>query len=125
MLTLEQNIRAVIETCFSESREDLQEIATQRIIELIESNASNTLGTHWIPCDERLPETDGRYLTIRKLRSCEIIGINTYSTNLNSIDSYIFRECKSGFYSYDSEYGYYPETNIIAWLPLPEVYKEK
>ena len=43
MLTLEQNIRAVIETCFSESKEELQEIATQRIVELAKANTSNTL----------------------------------------------------------------------------------
>lgn len=65
MLTLGQNISAVIETCFSQSKEELQEIATQRIVELIDSNASNTLEddrNRWNLTDEVVPP-DG-YLVI-------------------------------------------------------------
>ena len=58
MLTLGQNISAVIETCFSQSKEELQEIATQRIVELIESNAPNTLEddrNRWNDVEEVVP----------------------------------------------------------------------
>ena len=43
MLTLEQNIRAVIEACFPQTKEVFIDLATQRIVELAESNAPNTL----------------------------------------------------------------------------------
>jgi len=58
MLTLGQNISAVIQTCFSQSKEELQEIATQRIVELIESSAPNTLEddrNRWSLTDEVVP----------------------------------------------------------------------
>ena len=58
MMTFEQNVRAVIESCFSESKEELQEIATQKIVELAEANTSNTLKNdenRWNLCDEVEP----------------------------------------------------------------------
>ena len=106
MLTLEQNIRAVIETCFSESREDLQEIATQRIIELIETNASNALGTHWISCEDRLPDKEGDYLVSCCVCGYAYVGISRY---LICDDGNTFWELP----------------NVLAWINLPEVYKEK
>ena len=107
MLTLEQNIRAVIETCFSESKEELHEIATQQIIGLIESNASNTLKpleTHWIPCSERLPEHYDWYLVSNK----DVSWVALWKDGV--------------FFSVS---GYFEFSDIIAWMPLPEAYKEK
>ena len=37
-MTLEQNIRAVIESCFSESKEEIQNLATTQIVELIKKS---------------------------------------------------------------------------------------
>ena len=37
-MTTEQNVRAVIECVFSEAREDLQDIAVDRILELVEDD---------------------------------------------------------------------------------------
>ena len=41
MLTLEQNIRAVLDTCFSESKDEIKEIVTSNILQLIK-NAEQT-----------------------------------------------------------------------------------
>lgn len=63
----------------------------------------------WIPCKERLPDKKGEYLcTIR------------YTTWNGKVDRGIFS-------------GYYTKTNgwqigegiVIAWMPLPEPYKEQ
>lgn len=115
MLTLEQNIRAVIETCFSESREELHDIATQRIIELIESNASNTLKpleTLWIPCEEQLPNSQVEV----------IVSIHDDSGD----SAFDYTACgwvipKREYWVVDNEINY----DVVAWMPLPKPYKEK
>ena len=114
MLTLEQNIRAVIETCFSESREELHDIATQRIIELIETNAPNTLGTHWISCKDRLPHG-----------SCsDLVNVSIHDDSGDT--PFDYTSC--GWVITDGEYWIVDNeinNHVIAWMPLPEAYKEK
>ena len=82
----------------------------------------------WIPVSERLPETDGQYL-------CQVGYIRTvcfevlrFSNDLYSVDEYDFEKCKGknacGFYEYDSEWGHFA-VDVVAWMPLPEPYKEE
>lgn len=83
----------------------------------------------WTPCSERLPEENGDYLVTIKLNIyvsniCSVIG---YANDLYEVDEYDFHDKKgvSGWFFYDSEYGFGEETNVIAWMPLPEPYKEE
>lgn len=80
----------------------------------------------WIPVSERLPETDGDYLTtVKGLFSthCEILS---FTKNLYKVDKYDFPDKKEpGWYFLDREYGYIEETDVIAWMPLPELYNAK
>ena len=57
----------------------------------------------WIPCSERLPEEDGMYLI---------------STCMNCIDTCLFYKDDDGYLWVDYE------ESVIAWMPLPEAYKE-
>ena len=82
----------------------------------------------WIPCSERLPEEDGEYLvtvkpTFKNMRN--YIKHCDFARNLYLVDEYDFVDKKgiAGFYKYDSEYGYYEMTEVIAWCELPEPYK--
>lgn len=115
MLTLEQNIRAVIESCFSESKEELQEIATQQIIGLIESNTPNTLKpleTHWIPCKERMPNTQTPVI------------VSVHDDNGDGSFDYPDFGWTTRFGEYwivDNEIN----NNVVAWMYLPKAYKEK
>ena len=60
----------------------------------------------WIPCSERLPEENQ-------------ICIVTDETRQNT---YEYKFCKQ---TYDEEQGWtYLKHRIIAWMPLPEPYKE-
>ena len=59
---------------------------------------------HWIPCSERLPDKTGRYLV-----TCSKIG--AWETDWNIF----FAETKLGWLY---------ENRVIAWMPLPEPYKE-
>ena len=79
----------------------------------------------WIPCSERLPEEDGKYL-------CSYgdghVGTFCFATNLYLLAPFNFGRYKynehKGFYECDSTYGYYEIENVIAWQPLPQPYKE-
>ena len=82
----------------------------------------------WIPVSERLPEEDGEYLvtvkpTFKNMRN--YIKHCDFALNLYLVDEYDFVNKKgvAGFYKYDSEYGYYEVTEVIAWCELPEPYK--
>ena len=92
-----------------------------------EPNKSEIL-TGWIPVSERLPEEDGEYLvtvkpTFKNMRN--YIKHCDFARNLYLVDEYDFVDKKgvAGFYKYDSEYGYYEMTEVIAWCELPEPYK--
>ena len=108
-------------SCFA-SNEDAQRFK-QTIMELPPVEQKR-----WIPVSERLPEEDGEYLvtvksTFKNTRN--YIKLCCFARNLYLIDEYDFVDKKgiAGFYKYDSEYGYYEMTDVIAWMPLPEPYK--
>lgn len=58
--------------------------------------------TRWIPCSERLPKDEGEYLVTFKLSFMNFIEVCTFN--------------KAGW-----DKGGYDE--VIAWMPLPEVYQ--
>lgn len=76
----------------------------------------------WISVKDRLPEKNGKYLCFRKYNvlSGGNIQIYSFAHNLKKVDKYDFRHNKSGWYDYDSEYGYCEVDNITHWMPLPE-----
>ena len=58
----------------------------------------------WIPCSERLPEKDGRYLTTNSMIGKWVVDWNIW-----------YNEPKpSWVYNH----------GVIAWMPLPEPYEE-
>ena len=76
----------------------------------------------WIP-SERLPK-DGIYLvTVERTTGKPRVEIKSFAKDLNRVDDFDFPEHKCGWYDYDSEYGYWEDTNVIAWMPLPQPYK--
>lgn len=79
----------------------------------------------WIPCSERLPLSEGKYLVTCSNIITSYIDVARWANNLHEVDEYDFPfNNDAGFYGYDSEYGYWELTNVIAWMPLPEAYKE-
>lgn len=82
----------------------------------------------WIPVSERLPEKEGCYFVTRRFAVEHIqVDIRGFTKNLYHIVDYELTDRKdmSGWYEYDSEYGYLEDENVIAWMPLPEPYKEE
>lgn len=72
----------------------------------------------WISVSERLPEKEGRYLvTFRSERKAYLVG---YGNCRMSVDGK-----KIGYGWYDLHYAiYFDKKSIIAWMPLPEPYRE-
>ena len=82
--------------------------------------------SEWIPVTERLPIQEGEYLvTVNNIGGRPFRSIVRWANNLYNVDRYDFPFAKrKGWYYYDSEWGYCEETDVIAWMPLPEPYKE-
>lgn len=76
---------------------------------------------HWIPCSERLPEANGRYLVTRGLKACGALWNRTYIINYSDLMGLKKEKIwwsgnvgKSDFERYD---------DVIAWMPLPEPWR--
>jgi len=83
-------------------------------------------GQQWIPYSEnseKLPKDRQRCLVTIRDGSKPDVDIVGYATDLHTIDEYDLPDNKSGWYGFDSEYGYYEQTEVTAWMPLPEPYK--
>lgn len=72
------------------------------------------------------PPKNGKYLVTINYTDRSVLKIVGYSNNLSKIDKYDFKgETNPGWYLYDGEYGeYYTIDNVVAWMELPEPYKE-
>ena len=70
----------------------------------------------WIPVTERLPEKEGRYLVT--IESGRVVEIDWGDPDIDLTKEKVFHK-------WDSEMWQCWEPNVIAWMPLPEPYKEK
>ena len=64
-------------------------------------------GSHWIPVTERLPEESGLYIVTNAGRWIEPVGTRYYNIRADG-----------GFWSG------HPGDKVLAWMPLPEPYRE-
>lgn len=89
---------------------DSDEVFAEWFITATEINNAPTIDAvpQWIPCKERLPELDEICLVTEKdgsIRHCYF----------DSVDPVLFATFEEGMYV----------RNVIAWMPLPEPYKEE
>ena len=79
----------------------------------------------WISVKDRLPEKDNKYLCVIDAIGTHCITTCWFSKNLFKVDKYDFANRKGirGFYNYSSEWGYYQNTSVTHWMPLPELPK--
>ena len=78
--------------------------------------------SEWIPVSKANPKKDGRYFVTT---DGNYVEIKSFAKNLRKIDKYDFDKAESGWYDYDSDFGYYKYHKVIAWMELPEPYKAK
>lgn len=83
----------------------------------------------WIPTKEKLPMENGQYL-VTFAGFCgqdyRFIDCADFAIDLYKADSYDFKDKKgeAGFYQLDSETGFFLRDDVVAWMELPEAYKE-
>jgi hypothetical protein len=78
----------------------------------------------WISVKDRLPDKNGKYLCYCGESFIKTTDIYSFAKNLKKVDKYDFRDKKAGWYSYDSEWGYFERSGVTHWMPLPEPPKE-
>ena len=62
-------------------------------------------------------------MTVERIAGEPRIETKSFAKNLYRVDDFAFyHKHKCGWYDYDSEYGYWEDTNVIAWMPLPQPY---
>ena len=78
-----------------------------------------TMDNTWIPCSERLPETDGQYLVANKATGW--IGVYNFSRVKNFP---YFGPQGNAWWRLDDDW--YPQScNVTHWMPLPEPPEEE
>ena len=80
----------------------------------------------WMPVSERPPKKDGNYLvTTEDATGMRSVARRDFAKNLYKIDNYYFYDKNgiSGWYCFDSEYGYWEDPTVIAWAPVPTPYQ--
>lgn len=81
----------------------------------------------WIPCSEMLPDKEGYYLTTSRSYLTDDgcagrVEILAYGKPLMPMNGKAARKPK--WYDYDRDGDYYRD-GVVAWMPLPEPYKEE
>lgn len=78
--------------------------------------------TNWIDAKTNPPKEQGKYLCAM---GSFCIDICSYALNLEKVDEYDFyKQKRSGWYQYDSEYGHFERDDVTHYMPLPDPPKE-
>ena len=81
----------------------------------------------WIKTSDRLPTENGDYLIAQQIFDYIIYDVVHWAKNLHEVDEYDFADeqyNRSGFYDFDSEWGYLERENVLAWQEI-ESYTEE
>ena len=79
--------------------------------------------TRWIPVGERLPDANGRYLVTRGLNACGALWNRVYIVNYSDLMG--LKKEKIFWQGNVSKSDFEVIFDVIAWMPLPEPYKEE
>lgn len=108
-------IEELSDLCANQSKDCSEAIA--KYIELWERQP------HWIPCSERLPNKNGRYLVTRGLNAAGALWNRVYIANYSDLMG-----LKREKIFWDGNVGksdFKRLEDVIAWMPLAEPYKEE
>ena len=112
-----------IEFCGGAFHEDEQRELSRRLREI-----PFTEPTDWIPCSERLPESSGAYLVrpsdgaLEDYSDLDAVMIIPYEADAEAFGWWTERFDPVSLGCIGSDFY---EVEVIAWMPLPEPYKEE
>ena len=75
---------------------------------------------NWIFCKDRLPSEYSRYLVVYPLSN---INIKPYIIDILVYGTVYPDQSKPFFYAFDPEFGDVEYDDVIAWMPLPELWE--
>lgn len=77
----------------------------------------------WTRYKDGPPPQDGQYLcVVDGFCNIRYLVLCRYAESLHNVHEWDFDEnTGSGFYDYDSEYGYYKLNNITHWMTAPKL----
>ncbi len=77
--------------------------------------------SQWISVTDRLPvDEEAKYLVASDHGYGMTVHICSFAENLAAVDYDLCGMEHSGFYDYDSEYGYFEKRGVLYWMPVPE-----
>lgn len=77
--------------------------------------------SRWIPCSERLPEENGRYLVTRGLNACVSLWNRVYIVNYSDLMG--LKKEKIWWSGNVGKSDFEKHDDVLAWMPLPKPYK--
>lgn len=77
----------------------------------------------WIPCSEKLPEANGRYLVTRGLVAAGALWNRVYIANYSNLMG--IKSVKIWWQGNVGKSDFERLDDVLAWMPLPETYREE
>ena len=77
----------------------------------------------WIPCSERLPQENGRYLVTRGLNACGSLWNRVYIVNYSDLMG--LKSEKIWWQGNVGKLDFERIDDVIAWMPLPQPWRER
>lgn len=75
--------------------------------------------SNWIFCKDKLPDKHDRYLVVYPMLDSKLLYIDILYYGKS-----IFRETlEPYFYTFDFEFGDVEYDDVVAWMPLPELWE--
>ncbi len=108
-------------------KKDFESTASDDAMTRIDDAFQLLLGQQtWTPVKEATPATKGFYWVTLKANIGVYVDTASWSDDLHKVDEFDFPvEHRPGWYGYDSEYGHYEITDVVAWMSPPQPYREK
>ena len=77
----------------------------------------------WIPCSEKLPEANGRYLVTRGLVAAGALWNRVYIANYSDLMG--IKSVKIWWQGNVGKSDFERLDDVLAWMPLPEPYRKE
>ena len=118
---LEKKLKDAINMCVSIDTSGLSEL--KAVLEDVEEMPTIEPEPHWIPCSEKLPEANGRYLVTRGLVAAGALWNRVYIANYSNLMG--IKSVKIWWQGNVGKSDFERLDDVLAWMPLPEPYRKE